>query len=636
MAEPLLPNSTATPAVAALAQRRQLQQPDAAWDLMPDPERPRRVALEGLAIGAPLTAAFIGVLLSEGHAFGLGVEADQTAVAGKAGAGQSGAAAQAARGAAGTPAGADADGAAWSEASATPGSVIGGASAPAPEAAGEGASPVAAEPLLAVPAAAQAALGEAPAAAAPAGNVSVTLLQLDLPEAPEAPVAPTPADPDEAIGRQMQGGAGDDVIEGTDRDDTLLGGDGDDLLLGLGGDDVLEGNAGDDRLFGGTGNDQLDGGDGADRLFGQDGNDDLQGGAGDDRLEGGAGADLLQGGSGDDTLVMDDATDVALEVQYGSDGGGDDVLVVEDSFVQQLPGSFSNATFMFAENFGQALPGGTEAYHQLLSRGIEHVTLHGATDFDVVGDSNANRLLGNIGDNQLHGMAGDDTLAGGAGNDLLDGGAGQDQLIGGAGDDVLRGGAGADELRGEAGDDVLRGGGGDDLLYGGAGRDTYLFHLNDSGIDSVFDHEGSNLLKVEGRGEQAMAARLEGNDLHLMADLSDFAVIRDYLGHEGAFAGLDLGTGVQALDDLLAAYLPAQAKSATGLAEARAAAPDWLSDYQGTASSTGPAAADPPAVVAEFPDPPMATADADASAAVAHGAVVATGTDDLFGHAAAS
>jgi Ca2+-binding RTX toxin-like protein len=55
----------------------------------------------------------------------------------------------------------------------------------------------------------------------------------------------------------------------------------------------LNGGAGDDILNGGTGNDSLNGG---------DGNDTLNGGAGDDTLNGGTGNDTFDGGAGNDTL----------------------------------------------------------------------------------------------------------------------------------------------------------------------------------------------------------------------------------------------------------------------------------------------------------------------------------------------
>ena len=74
-----------------------------------------------------------------------------------------------------------------------------------------------------------------------------------------------------------------------------------------GSDYNLQGTAGDDVMDGGTGYDTLKGGEGDDTLKGGAGNytDNLFGGAGDDTLDGGAGADYLRGGSGSDTFVYD-------------------------------------------------------------------------------------------------------------------------------------------------------------------------------------------------------------------------------------------------------------------------------------------------------------------------------------------
>ena len=44
----------------------------------------------------------------------------------------------------------------------------------------------------------------------------------------------------------FDGGAGDDILLGSDRDDTLLGGEGDDVLIGNGGIDIVDGGLGDD------------------------------------------------------------------------------------------------------------------------------------------------------------------------------------------------------------------------------------------------------------------------------------------------------------------------------------------------------------------------------------------------------
>ncbi|MCQ4346295.1 type I secretion C-terminal target domain-containing protein [Pseudomonas stutzeri] len=103
-------------------------------------------------------------------------------------------------------------------------------------------------------------------------------------------------------GNYLQGGAGNDKIDGNSGADWLFGGEGNDTIKGLAGDDYLDGGDGNDILDGGAGNDILYGGAGNDTLKGGAGNDELLGGSGNDSLDGGAGSDLLVGGAGVDTL----------------------------------------------------------------------------------------------------------------------------------------------------------------------------------------------------------------------------------------------------------------------------------------------------------------------------------------------
>lgn len=88
------------------------------------------------------------------------------------------------------------------------------------------------------------------------------------------------------VGRDIQGGAGDDTLSGGPGDDTIAGSDGQDELYGQGGNDSIDGGVGIDLLLGAAGNDTLSGMGGADTL---------SGGAGDDLLWGGDGADALYG-----------------------------------------------------------------------------------------------------------------------------------------------------------------------------------------------------------------------------------------------------------------------------------------------------------------------------------------------------
>ena len=58
---------------------------------------------------------------------------------------------------------------------------------------------------------------------------------------------------------ELTGGAGNDILRGTDAADSLSGGPGDDALFGLGGSDLLFGQLGEDTFEGGTDGDYCDG-----------------------------------------------------------------------------------------------------------------------------------------------------------------------------------------------------------------------------------------------------------------------------------------------------------------------------------------------------------------------------------------
>jgi serralysin len=96
----------------------------------------------------------------------------------------------------------------------------------------------------------------------------------------------------------LDGGLGDDWLDGRDLADILLGGDGNDFLHGNGG------------------NDRLDGGAGKDFLEGDGGNDLLLGSLGNDTLDGGSGRDILFGGPGKDAFVFNAAVNPAANLGH--------------------------------------------------------------------------------------------------------------------------------------------------------------------------------------------------------------------------------------------------------------------------------------------------------------------------------
>ncbi len=180
-----------------------------------------------------------------------------------------------------------------------------------------------------------------------------------------------------------------EVLSFKDRDITFA-----DLLLmtndGTEGADVLIGTPISDSLDGRGGNDIVQGLDSGDILLGSDGNDLLEGEGGDDRLDGGMGRDRYVGGAGDDTYIVDDSTEIVIEI----DGEGDDT--VESSVDFTLPDHVETLT----------LTG------NLLTTGV-------GNDLDnmIVGNDGANVLVGRGGADRLDGGLGPDTLVGGAGND---------------------------------------------------------------------------------------------------------------------------------------------------------------------------------------------------------------------------
>ena len=70
-----------------------------------------------------------------------------------------------------------------------------------------------------------------------------------------------------AVGTNLFGGDGDDLLNGTAGNDRLEGNNGKDILIGRAGNDILNGGNGKDQLTGGTGNDILTGGNGSDTFI---------------------------------------------------------------------------------------------------------------------------------------------------------------------------------------------------------------------------------------------------------------------------------------------------------------------------------------------------------------------------------
>jgi Ca2+-binding RTX toxin-like protein len=207
----------------------------------------------------------------------------------------------------------------------------------------------------------------------------------------------------------------------------LSGEDGNDVLTdatALG--SQLSGGVGDDVL-GGDGPQYHDGGPGADRLTGSDAVDLLEGGLGPDEIRGGAGSDRIAGDPA--------GPHASADVLDGGPGAGDRV-------------SYEGRTAGVIVDLARPGPHGAPGEGDVIS-GFEDVT--GGEGADVLlGDAGPNvldgyggpgprgdRLEGRAGDDRLSGTSGDDRLAGGPGEDWLSGNRGADAYAGGPGDDRL-------------------------------------------------------------------------------------------------------------------------------------------------------------------------------------------------------
>ena len=297
----------------------------------------------------------------------------------------------------------------------------------------------------------------------------------------------------------VNGGAGNDVLIGSDFNDIMNGGSGNDVVNGRSGNDTLGGDAGDDTLLGGSGDDNLSGGDGADRVKGQGGTDTLGGGAGNDTIEGGEGTSSLREEGNVDLTIRSSGDTIVLE------GLGTDIIT---------------GTFTTAELIGG--PSG----NRLDASGYNgNVTLNGAGGDDtLIGTANVDSLIGGAGTDRAvlrvrGNVAVTDLGVFGPGGDFLDsvdslqieiddptgarvdastytlgrvtiiGGEGRDTIIGSAQNDFLNGRGGRDQIFGGDGNDYILGGGSNDFLVGGNGRDTIL---GNSGIDTISGGEGND------------------------------------------------------------------------------------------------------------------------------------------------
>ncbi len=316
----------------------------------------------------------------------------------------------------------------------------------------------------------------------------------------------------------LDGGAGVDMIYGEDGNDLVMAGTGvGDQLFGGNNDDHLIGsdegadtdpNFNDATYFG----DVIDGGAGNDWIEGLGGADNLQGGEGDDAIDSGVGADLVHGGNGNDDIFAGHGLGDTI---FGDDG--DDVIYGAHEGNDAINGGNGNDR-IYGQGGTDVLHGNEDDDYVDGGGGTDQVFGDNGND-ELVGGGGAGDVLdGGNGDDLIHGSDdGADNITGGAGNDRILGNGGNDTISGGPGDDIIDGGAGDDTISGDEGSDLILGGADHDTLFGqnasGTGEDNAVDYLygdfgtnanpaeTGSGRDRLFGGGGNDLIYGEGEDD---------------------------------------------------------------------------------------------------------------------------------------
>lgn len=284
----------------------------------------------------------------------------------------------------------------------------------------------------------------------------------------------------------------------------------------------------------------VDGGAGNDTIIGTDNADFIDAGAGDDVVYTNAHGDTVETSEGSDTIFLSSSDFATSNVLTDSGSSGIDQIVLDaNTGTYRIQGTFSDAqgfeiidgSGVSGEMLGTMDANANFDFSNISLIDVDEIsgtdsadTIIGSTsDDNIVGMKGADYLEGGEGNDTLSGDFGADTLIGGDGDDTIDGGRGEDSIDGGIGNDGLEGGDSNDTLFGGTGDDSLDGGAGDDLLQGGDGDDVF-FVAAMQGNDIVEGGAGgswTDTLQLEGMGGGAtsvMGDTVDGDGWTLVLD----------------------------------------------------------------------------------------------------------------------
>ncbi len=352
----------------------------------------------------------------------------------------------------------------------------------------------------------------------------------------------------------LDGGAGNDRINGSQGADVLIGGDGNDTVTGDNGDDQILLGAGDDTAIWspGDGNDTIEGGAGADKLVFNGANvaENID-------LVANGGRALFLRNVANVTMDMDDVEQVDFNALGGADNvvvgdmTGTDVTLVRVNLAGTPGGTTGDGVIDTVTVNGSATAGdkiaittsgptatitGLAAKTIIMAHEVDDViVVNGLGGDDVIDGSNSSFAL---------------RINGGLGKDVMTGGAGNDLITGGDGDDVALMGAGNDTFVWNPGDD-------NDVVEGGAGTDTLLFNganigetinISANGARTTFSRDVANVTMGLNDVETIRFNALGGADTIRVHDLSGTDVKNVAIDLAGSIGGT---TGDGAVDTII-------------------------------------------------------------------------------------
>jgi Ca2+-binding RTX toxin-like protein len=298
------------------------------------------------------------------------------------------------------------------------------------------------------------------------------------------------------------GGAGNDMLLGSQGADTILGGDGNDFVDGNQGADAALMGAGDDTF-------QWDPGDGSDTVEGQDGKDQMLF----------FGSNISESfdvsASGSRVRLSRDIGNVTMDVN-GTERielralGGADTINVND-----LTGT--DLTQLEVPLRGPSGGGDGQADAIVVN------ATQGADNIAIAGDTGGLRVTGlhttvNVFDQDpaLDAL----TVNGLGGNDIID----AKSLKAASVFLTINGGDGDDNITGSDGDDLIIGGRGSDVALMGPGNDTFIWNPGD-GSDTVKGQDGTDALLFNGANvSENISIAANGQQVRLTRDIATIAM----------------------------------------------------------------------------------------------------------------